>query len=304
MTMPMRRAKFAGAPAVAAGLGFLLGAACHRRKLRQVRAELAAARWLAEHDALTGLPNRAGLQRHHQRLIAAGAAPTVVLLDLDDFKSVNDTWGHQAGDALLAAVADRLANGCGPLDAIAGRLAGDEFLLLLPHATARAALEAVQVLLCELGKPMTLPVGRDGAVTVRPTASAGIALAELSGEQANAWSELLRRADVALYRAKLQRGHAVLHTTGMRQPARDTDVGERMRAQSRRCAREGRGPAGSAGTQARGTARSVSGSSRNGASPTARDAALDTDVVPGRLVDCTGHGWIFGGSAELACQFR
>ena len=220
MTEPLRWALFAGVPAVTAGLGFLLGAAWHRPKLWQAHAELAAARWLAEHDALTGLPNRAGLQRHHQRLIAARPASAAVLLDLDDFKAVNDTWGHQAGDALLAAVADRLAQGCGPLDAVAGRLGGDEFLLLLPRTTARAALEAVQVLLSELNKPMTLPIGHGGTVTVLPTASAGIALREPRRESANAWGDLLRRADVALYHAKLQRGQAVLHTAGMRQPAR------------------------------------------------------------------------------------
>jgi len=230
-----------------AGLGFLLGAACRCPKLRRARAELAAARRLAEHDALTGLPNRAGLQHHHQRLIAAGSVPAAVLLDLDDFKSVNDTWGHQAGDALLTAVADRLVRGCGPLDAVAGRLSGDEFLLLLPQATAPAALEAVRALLSELGEPIAIPVEEFGSVTVLATASAGIALPE----QTSGWNDLLCRADVALYHAKVQRGHVVLHTTGMRQPICNADVRRHIRAQTQRSAWEDQGRAGPVGSHAR-----------------------------------------------------
>jgi diguanylate cyclase (GGDEF)-like protein len=213
--------------AITAALGFLLGSFCLRPRLRRTRAELRAALRLAEVDALTGVLNRSGLQRRHRLLVAGGTAPAAVLLDLDDFKRVNDTWGHPAGDAHLAAVADRLVEACGRCDTVAGRLAGDEFLLLVPDATPEAALDVVEAVFAALSRPTTLPVGERGTVTVVPRASAGLALPEPGNE----WGDLLRRADIALYQAKLQRGNAVLHTSGMCQPARDTDLGHRMREQ-------------------------------------------------------------------------
>jgi diguanylate cyclase (GGDEF)-like protein len=211
--------------AITATLGFLLGAVCLRPRLRRTRAELCAALRLAELDALTGLLNRSGLQRRYQLLAAAGTAPAAVLLDLDDFKRVNDTWGHPAGDAHLTAVADRLVEVCGQRDAVAGRLAGDEFLLLVPGDTPGAALEVVEAVFAALNRPTTLPVGDRDTITVVPRASAGLALPKPDSE----WGDLLHRADIALYHAKLRRGNAVLHTTGMRQPTRDTDLGRRLR---------------------------------------------------------------------------
>jgi diguanylate cyclase (GGDEF)-like protein len=206
----------AAAAVSAALVGFLLGAAWMGARLRRTRAELTAARWLADHDPLTGLPNRCWLKRHYQSLAAAGTPPAAILFDLDDFKRVNDTWGHQAGDAHLAAVADRLAQACATIGAVVGRLAGDEFLVLLPRATAEDAIRSSETVLGALKRPTMLPVGDRGLITVIPAASAGIALPEA----ASTWTELLQRADIALYNAKLQRGNAVLHTLGMCQPGR------------------------------------------------------------------------------------
>ena len=191
--------------------GFILGIRLARSRLRRLRAELVAARWLAEHDPLTGLLNRAGAQRHHAQQVAAGKAHVVVLIDLDDFKAVNDSWGHQAGDAQLAAVADRLATACSKVDAIASRLAGDEFLLLLSSTDMEVVTRQVTAVLAGLREPTTLPVRDGGTVIVTPSASAGIALPE-SG---STWTDLLRRADIALYRAKALRGRAEVYTRSM-----------------------------------------------------------------------------------------
>lgn len=203
-------------PATASALiaGLLLGTVSARPKLRRIRAELADTRRLAEQDALTGLPNRAGAQRHLRLAAATGRAQAAVLLDLDKFKTVNDTWGHQTGDALLVAVAARLAHACTPIAASVARLSGDEFLLLLPHADPHTLLTQVRTVLDGLREPMTLSVDGAATTTVTPTASAGIALPE-SG---STWAELLRHADIALYHAKARPGQAVLHTSGMRQP--------------------------------------------------------------------------------------
>ena len=152
----------------------------------------------AFHDALTGLPNRvlfservaAALDR--SRSAGSDYGPTVLLLDLDNFKIVNDTWGHAAGDDLLVSVADRLRLAIRPTDTPA-RLGGDEFAILLDDASpgvGEAAAERVSLLFAE---PFRV---HDRSVLMRP--SVGIATAEsnVSAEQ------LLRNADEAMYLAK------------------------------------------------------------------------------------------------------
>ena len=177
-------------PATASALiaGLLLGTVSARPKLRRIRAELADTRRLAEQDALTGLPNRAGAQRHLRLAAATGRAQAAVLLDLDKFKTVNDTWGHQTGDALLVAVAARLAHACTPIAASVARLSGDEFLLLLPHADPHTLLTQVRTVLDGLHEPMTLSVDGAATTTVTPTASAGIALPESPSSTVCAWT--------------------------------------------------------------------------------------------------------------------
>lgn len=152
---------------------------------------------LAFHDSLTGLPNRAlfldrvehALQRrgHEEEKLA------VMLIDLDDFKLVNDTRGHATGDALLVAVAERLRS-CMRAEDTAARLGGDEFAVLtegLPSAEeARALAERV---LTALRDPYGIA---DEPITVR--ASVGVATSKFASEAA----ELLRQADLAMYAAK------------------------------------------------------------------------------------------------------
>jgi diguanylate cyclase (GGDEF)-like protein len=152
----------------------------------------------AFHDALTALPNRvlftervaASIDRLRQSQEQAG--PTVLFLDLDDFKIVNDTWGHAAGDELLVHAAERIRRIVRPTDTPA-RLGGDEFGVLLDDdepTSGQAAADRISLAFLE-------PFAVAGhTVTVRP--SIGIAIAEpgMSTEQ------LLRNADVAMYEAK------------------------------------------------------------------------------------------------------
>jgi diguanylate cyclase len=180
--------------------------------IHRLRVRLANLTYAASHDPLTLLPNRL----HAQWLFGLRAAdqqPTIVaLLDLDEFKQVNDTHGHQAGDQLLAAAADRLATAATRYGGHAARLAGDEFLLLLP-VRAGDPIEPVATILAELTKPVPLGPDPDGAYT--PRASAGITL--FDGVHGT-WTGVLRQADIACYHAKNRRGGYEVYSPGMSMP--------------------------------------------------------------------------------------
>ncbi|MBW3669246.1 MAG: EAL domain-containing protein [Actinobacteria bacterium] len=156
-------------------------------------------RYQAFHDDLTGLGNRALFVNEVERVIAE-AGPTeavaVLFVDLDDFKTVNDTLGHAAGDELLMRTAERLRDCLRPGD-VAVRLGGDEFAVLLggmrPHHDAVAVAER---LLAALREPVTV-LGED----VHVGASVGVATARARGCSAD---DLLRKADVAMYTAKVR----------------------------------------------------------------------------------------------------
>ena len=152
---------------------------------------------MARHDSMTGLPNRFVLK---QRLDVAGEASrdgaraALLLMDLDHFKIVNDTLGHEAGDRLLIAVAERLRN-CAVGNVMVARLGGDEFAILQEGVADDADVASfAQQLIGAIDEPFEIN-GR--VITVG--ASIGIALAPDSGENAEA---LLRNADLALYKAK------------------------------------------------------------------------------------------------------
>jgi diguanylate cyclase (GGDEF)-like protein len=153
----------------------------------------------ATHDALTGLPNRTLiLDRVEQMLARAARSKTPVaalFIDLDNFKSINDTLGHGVGDELLRAVAARLQGVVRHADAL-GRLGGDEFVVISEELTLAAGPELIAERMLEaLKHPFNLGPGQETRLTV--TASVGIA----AGERASA-EELLRDADIAMYRAK------------------------------------------------------------------------------------------------------
>jgi len=152
----------------------------------------------AMHDALTGLPNRKLLlQRADEQLAAALAGhrtAALLLLDLDRFKEVNDTLGHQVGDDLLQQVASRLIATVRPHDTVA-RLGGDEFAVLLPAIDHPGrALDVAQRMRRALSEPF-----RRGELTFDVDVSVGIALCPQHGDDVAA---LLQRADVAMYLAK------------------------------------------------------------------------------------------------------
>ena len=171
-------------------------------------------RYQAHHDALTGLPNRVLFQdRVHQALAHADRhhlQAAVLFLDLDEFKAVNDTLGHDQGDRLLQEVADRLQSCVRGQDTVA-RLGGDEFVMILQELSGEAGAARVAGEILEaLGKPFEL-AGR--SVTV--SASVGVAFYPNDGVDPE---ELLSAADLAMYRAKQGgRNNYQLFTPGMQQ---------------------------------------------------------------------------------------
>ena len=155
--------------------------------------------FLATHDDLTGLPNRTLIRdRIEQMLVRATLSQTPVaalFIDLDNFKSINDTLGHSVGDELLCAVAARLDSAVRGTDGL-GRLGGDEFVVIAEGVSLGAGPELIaERLLDALKEPFKLDGAEEAQVYVK--ASIGIA----SGYRASA-DELLRDADIAMYRAK------------------------------------------------------------------------------------------------------
>ena len=154
-------------------------------------------RQLAFYDALTKLPNRSLLLAKADQALAVArrndAAVAVVFIDLDRFKHVNDALGHAAGDDLLRQVAERIGRTRRQSD-IAGRLSGDEFVLILPDCDARHATDLVERLQAQLAEPFTL-----GSARVQSSASMGVAMFPHDGVDI---ATLLQRADMAMYQAK------------------------------------------------------------------------------------------------------
>jgi diguanylate cyclase (GGDEF)-like protein len=155
--------------------------------------------FLATHDPLTGLPNRTLILDRVEQMLARSArnqTPVAALfIDLDNFKSINDTLGHGAGDELLRAVTARLDGVIRDVDAL-GRLGGDEFVVISEALTLQVGPELIAERLLEaLEQPFELGTHKETRVTV--TASIGIA----TGAHTSA-EELLREADIAMYRAK------------------------------------------------------------------------------------------------------
>jgi diguanylate cyclase (GGDEF)-like protein/PAS domain S-box-containing protein len=153
--------------------------------------------YLATHDSLTGLPNRASFSDRLNTLISRADKDTrfaVLFIDLDHFKLINDTLGHEVGDALLQLTASRLNESVRPGDVVA-RLGGDEFVVLCQHAAELEEIDAVASRIVEaLTRPALLLDEQ-----ARVSASVGIALFPTDGESER---ELMRSADTAMYTAK------------------------------------------------------------------------------------------------------
>ena len=153
----------------------------------------------ASHDALTGLPNRSHIARHLERILwdpTAAPLPSlaVMFLDLDNFKDINDSLGHAAGDQILAMISRKLEN-CVRTGDIIGRLGGDEFVILIENFPSRDdPIQVCERILKELQSSMQV-LGHE----VRLSASMGIALA---GPDLRPAGEILKAADIAMYEAK------------------------------------------------------------------------------------------------------
>ncbi|MFF7127577.1 diguanylate cyclase domain-containing protein [Streptomyces sp. NPDC008240] len=170
-------------PQIAASVVPLLGWAVHGGILTR---RLATAR----RDPLTGLHTRAGWTARAEHVIRRHPTAAVLLVDLDHFKTLNDTHGHAAGDAALTATADRLRTWCGR-NGIAGRLGGDEFVAIIRDLTA-ADLDALTAVLHE-------PLHYAGASV---SLAASVGLCPVADLPVPLLTDALAAADVAMYAAK------------------------------------------------------------------------------------------------------
>lgn len=184
-----------------------------------LRAELDAHRIISEqlwhqatHDALTGLPNRTAVFGRLSAAVKAGGNTRVGLcyLDLDGFKAINDRYGHDAGDELLVTVSERIARVARRYRALAGRIGGDEFVVLAESSPGVARMIALAAdILAEVSWPVPLRIGRVGV-----SACAGIADRPVAAPSA---ATIVADADAALYRAKsLGPGHWAVHDPARR----------------------------------------------------------------------------------------
>ena len=173
-------------------------------EVKTLREELEAARNDAQRDELTGLANRRAIDAHLAELAEKGDARVIALVDIDNFKSVNDRYGHGVGDRVIKLVASTLEDACAPQ--FVGRWGGEEFIVVMPSSDlaavvkrlnqARATLADTEFKLRETDEPM-------GLISF----SGGVALAVGAGD-ANAAA--LRQADKALYRAKAAGRNCIL----------------------------------------------------------------------------------------------
>jgi len=179
---------FGGEPAV-----LVVGHDITERKRNEERIE-----YLAYHDPLTGLRNRIRFQESIELELRAAAESgrkvALLFIDLDGFKSVNDTFGHMSGDLLLISVAERVRRGAEDAGATAYRLGGDEFTVVLPDYTEEKCLRLMRVLLEDVAAPHAVRGERIGV-----TPSIGVSVYPDDGETVE---ELLKTADAAMYAAK------------------------------------------------------------------------------------------------------
>jgi len=171
--------------------------------LRTKELEIATAQAykLAQHDILTGLPNRALLNQRLKQIVAQASRDqqqvACLFLDFDHFKRINDTLGHDAGDQLLQAVAQRLTNAVRESDTVA-RLGGDEFVIVLPALDPSKATFEIMTVLTRVRESFLAPF-RLGEQTPTLTCSVGVSLYPIDADDPGG---LIKQADTAMYAAK------------------------------------------------------------------------------------------------------
>jgi diguanylate cyclase (GGDEF)-like protein len=186
-------------PGVLAAAGLLGAAAAAAVRLTlagfaRIGQEKARAERLANGDQLTGLANRRAFERHLAEAAGEGGPFALLAIDLDHFKTLNDRFGHAAGDQALVAVAQHL-RGAAPAGATVARLGGDEFAVLVPALEPEAAFD----LAAKVSRAIAAPCRIGGGCEVRIGGSIGVACAPHHGIGTD---ELMRRADIALYEVK------------------------------------------------------------------------------------------------------
>lgn len=174
-------------------------------------------RHMATHDPLTGIPNRTLFEdrlklaiRRYQRYYKVGNRDcnlAVILLDLDEFKQVNDTYGHPQGDVLLTEIASRLVDAVRDSDTVA-RLGGDEFVIVAEHIEKFSDL---QDLILRIMKSLYKPIQLD-EIKVQITTSVGVSCYPCDGED---YPTLFKNADIALYQAKETRNRCCFYNTAV-----------------------------------------------------------------------------------------
>ncbi len=175
--------------------------------VHRLRAESEANHYLANHDALTGLPSRSRFNQDLSGALLEGQCAAVLLLDLDRFKEVNDTLGHHNGDVVLEEVGRRITDRLDPTDLVS-RLGGDEFAVLLTgERTEDEVYELARGIEVDLKRPFLV-----ADLLVDVGASIGIAL-PARGESVP--DDLMRRADVAMYAAKSAHEGVKFYTVGL-----------------------------------------------------------------------------------------
>jgi len=188
--------------------------ALQRAEIARMRRTSVELEYHANHDRLTGLPNRAAFVSAIDRRLERGDATGILFIDLDHFKLINDSYGHEVGDAVLCAVSRRLEQLVPPSGMVA-RFGGDEFAMLLfdpSPATVRADVDRLAAaVIAEMGEAIDIA----GAVEKRLiiSASVGTAVAESEDGRACGAADILRDADAAMYEAKAS-GRARAETFG------------------------------------------------------------------------------------------
>ncbi len=159
----------------------------------------------AFHDPLTGLPNRRAMDNEIARALErsrrTGSCLAIGMIDLDDFKQVNDTLGHQAGDELLRQLADRLRTLMRKTDFLA-RLGGDELMVLIEDIDAERDLDQLDKAFSRIHRAVEKPFQIEGGQQARVEMTMGVSVYPMDGEDIN---DLIRKADTAMYQCKLER---------------------------------------------------------------------------------------------------